>query len=98
MSHGRPPFCNLRISPSSELLCNKTWLHRFDVISLYIMSGRNNMRYKYYRICLRICMTSVTLGGKLGYHSLGIRGLKSSNTTLYGLSRAAKLILKYKAF
>ena len=25
------------------------WLHRFDVISQSIMSGHNNMLYKYYR-------------------------------------------------
>ena len=30
--NGRPPFCNLRVSPSSELLHNQMWLHRFDVI------------------------------------------------------------------
>ena len=29
----------------------KMWLHRFDVISQSIMSGHNNMLYKYYRNC-----------------------------------------------
>ena len=37
----------------------KMWLHRFDVISLYIMLGRNNVRYKYYMICFGICMQSL---------------------------------------
>ena len=39
-SLGRPPYCNLRVSPSSERLHNQIWLHRFDVISLSIVSGR----------------------------------------------------------
>ena len=34
--------CNYRVSPSSERLHNQMWLHRFDIISLSIMSGRNN--------------------------------------------------------
>ena len=46
-SHGRPPFCYLTVSKSSERLHNQMWLHRLDVISLSIMSGRNNMRYIY---------------------------------------------------
>ena len=40
---------------------NQMWLHRFDVISLSIMSGRNYMRYKYYRICFGMHAESVTL-------------------------------------
>ena len=38
---------------------NKMWLHRFDVISQYIMSGYNSMLYKYYRNCSGICMQSL---------------------------------------
>ena len=35
------------------------WLLRFDVISLSIVSGRNNMRrYQYCMICFGICMQS----------------------------------------
>ena len=34
-SLGRSPFCNWRVSPSSELLHSQMWLHRFRVISLY---------------------------------------------------------------
>ena len=49
----------------SKWLHNQMWLHLFDVISLSIMSGCNNMRYKYYRICFGICMQSVTLWGKV---------------------------------
>ena len=56
MSLGRPPFCNRRVSPSSEQLHSQMWLHPFDVISLSIMSGRNNIRYKYYKICFGIYM------------------------------------------
>ena len=38
------------------------WLHRFDVISQSIMSGHNNMLYKYYRNCSGIMhATFVTL-------------------------------------
>ena len=32
------------------------WLHRFDVMLLYIMSACNNIIYKYYRICFGECM------------------------------------------
>ncbi len=34
MPLGCPPFCNRRVSPSSEQLHSQMWLHRFDVISL----------------------------------------------------------------
>ena len=40
--------------PSNERLHNQMCLHRFDIILLSIMSGLNNMRYKYYMICF--CM------------------------------------------
>ena len=52
---------HFKIVECSHLANNKTWLHRVDVISLSIMSGRNrsNMRYKYYRICFGICMQSL---------------------------------------
>ena len=39
----------LRHMDIRERLHNLMWLHRFDVVSLSFMSGRNNMRYKYYR-------------------------------------------------
>ena len=37
------------------------WLHRMDVISQSIMSGHNNMLYKYYRNCSGICMHSLSV-------------------------------------
>ena len=48
----------IEVSPSSEWLDSEMWLHRFDIISLSInhMSGCNNMRYKYNRICFGISM------------------------------------------
>ena len=39
-------FFYYRVEQCSERLHNQMWLHRFDVISLSIMSGCNNMRYK----------------------------------------------------
>ena len=47
-SHGRLPFCDLSVSPSSEWLHDQMWLHWFDIILLSIISGHNKMRYKYY--------------------------------------------------
>ena len=45
-----------------ERLHNQMWLHRFYVISLYIMSGRKNILYEYYRIYFGICIQcSMTL-------------------------------------
>ena len=41
-SLGCLPFCYWRVSPSREQLHSQMRLHRFDVISLSIMSGRNN--------------------------------------------------------
>ena len=70
-SHGRPPFCNWRISPSSERLQSQMLLYRFDVSSLSIMSGRNNMRYKCYRMCFGMHVESVRFGCKLCNRSLG---------------------------
>ena len=36
-SLGHPPFCNWRVSPSSERLHSQIWLHQLDNISLSIM-------------------------------------------------------------
>ena len=63
------------IPPSSERLQNQMLLHQFDVIRLAIsiMSGHNDMRYKYCRICVGICMQSVwRFGGNLCNRPLGV--------------------------
>ena len=52
------------------------WLHQFDIISLSSMSGRNNMRNKYYRICFDMHAASVMLGFKLCNRSLGVHEIK----------------------
>ena len=71
LSHGRLPFRNLRVSPSSERLHKQMWSHRFDTISQSTMSGCNNMSYKYYWICFDICMHSLLrFGGKSCNRSL----------------------------
>ena len=54
-SHGRAPFCNIRVPPSSERLHTKMLLHLFDGIFVPIVSGHNNMRYKYHRIMFKGC-------------------------------------------
>ena len=56
---GRPPFCIWRVPASSERLHSQMWVHRFHIRSIYHMSGRNNMQYKYYRMCFGICPQSV---------------------------------------
>ena len=46
MSLRRPPFCNLRVSPSSELLHNQMWLYRFHH-SYYYMNRMLMSPHKY---------------------------------------------------
>ena len=58
-SLGRRPFCNWTVSPFSERLHSH-------------MSRRNNMRYKYYRICFGIYACLWRFGCKLCNRSLGI--------------------------
>ena len=52
---------NVRHFVTKELshLATEMLLYSVDVVSLSIMSGRNNMRYRYYRICFGICMQSL---------------------------------------
>ena len=69
-------FFNLRVSPSSVRLHNQMWLHRFDIMSLPVMSGRNNMRYNYYRICFGICMQIMMLWWQLCNRSLCVHEIK----------------------